>query len=101
MGWKYMRISNHERDTIVKSVKNIDKMAKIWLFGSRTDDTKKGGDIDIAILSNKIDRIQKYYIKYAIEEEIGLQKIDIVVSKDFAKPFFSYAISQGIRIDEQ
>ena len=96
-----MRINDHEISAIVKSVKNVDKMAKIWLFGSRADNTKKGGDIDIAILSDKINRIQKYYIKYAIEKEIGFQKIDIVVSKDFTKPFFSYAVSQGVRLDDQ
>jgi len=95
-----MRISDYEKDAIVKSVKNADETAKVWLFGSRTDDTKKGGDIDIAIFSDKIDMIQKYYIKYAIEEKIGLQKIDIVVSKSFEKPFFSYAVSQGVRLDE-
>jgi predicted nucleotidyltransferase len=96
-----MRISNYEKNAIVKSIKNADETAKIWLFGSRADDTKKGGDIDIAILSDKISRIQKYYIRYAIEEEIGLQKIDIIISKDFTKPFFSYAVSQGVRLDEQ
>jgi len=96
-----MRISNHERSAIVKSVKNVDESAKVWLFGSRVDNAKKGGDIDIAVLSDKINRIQKYHIKYAIEKEIGLQKIDIVVSKDLKKPFFSYAVSQGVRLDEQ
>jgi predicted nucleotidyltransferase len=96
-----MRISDYEKNAIVKSVKNVDETAKIWLFGSRTDDTQKGGDIDIAIFSDKINLIQKYLIKYGIEKEIGLQKIDIVVSKSFEKPFFSYAVSQGVRLDEQ
>ncbi|MCL2688388.1 MAG: nucleotidyltransferase domain-containing protein [Chitinispirillia bacterium] len=95
-----MRISNHERNAIVKSVKDADETAKVWLFGSRADNTKKGGDIDIAILSDKINRIQKFYIRYAIEEKIGLQKIDIVVSKDLTDPFFADAISQGVRLDE-
>jgi len=95
-----MRISNNEKNAIVKSVKTVDNTAKIWLFGSRVDNDKKGGDIDIAILSDKINRIQKYCIKYAIEEKIGLQKIDIVVSKDLAQPFFSYAVSKGVRLDE-
>jgi len=95
-----MRISDYEKNAIVKSVKSVDETAKVWLFGSRIDDTKKGGDIDLAIFSDKIDMIQKYYIKYAIEEDIGLQKIDIIVSKSFEKPFFSYAVSQGVRLDE-
>jgi predicted nucleotidyltransferase len=46
-----MRITEHEKDVIIEAVKNVDSDAKLWLFGSRTDDNKKGGDIDIAIFS--------------------------------------------------
>jgi predicted nucleotidyltransferase len=49
-----MRISDYEKDSIVNAVSEIDTKASIWLFGSRTDDTKKGGDIDIAVLSQKM-----------------------------------------------
>jgi len=50
-----MRITEYQKNVIVESVVNIDPNAKIWLFGSRTDDSKKGGDIDIGILSLKVD----------------------------------------------
>lgn len=39
------RIINILQDNIKKSFGDVD----IYLFGSRTDDTKKGGDIDLAI----------------------------------------------------
>lgn len=39
------RVVNILQDNIQKSFGNVD----IYLFGSRTDDNKKGGDIDLAI----------------------------------------------------
>jgi len=46
-----MRITVNEKHVIIDAVKNIDPDARLWLFGSRADDSKKGGDIDI--LSSK------------------------------------------------
>ncbi|MCL1947680.1 MAG: nucleotidyltransferase domain-containing protein [Chitinivibrionia bacterium] len=95
-----MRISVNEKNAIVKSVKKVDEAAKIWLFGSRADDTKKGGDIDIAVLSGVISRKNKYDIVYEIEKQIGEQKIDFIVCADYSKPFFKMATESGVRIDE-
>ena len=51
-----MRITENEKNVIIDAVKSADSAAQVWLFGSRTDDSKKGGDIDIAILSEKINK---------------------------------------------
>jgi hypothetical protein len=37
-----MRITEHEKNVIVEAAKSADPDAKVWFFGSRTDDTKKG-----------------------------------------------------------
>ena len=42
------RIINILQNNITKSFGNVN----IYLFGSRTDDNKKGGDIDLAIDTN-------------------------------------------------
>ena len=42
------RIIDILQDNITKSFGNVD----VYLFGSRTDDNKKGGDIDLAIDTN-------------------------------------------------
>lgn len=41
-----MRLSFFEVESIVKIFTEVFGEGKIYLFGSRTDDSKKGGDID-------------------------------------------------------
>jgi predicted nucleotidyltransferase len=94
-----MRITESERDAIIKAVHIADTGARIWLFGSRVDDTKKGGDIDIAILSEKIKLPERMKIRRTIADILGEQKIDIVVSSNGTEPFFRLAVEKGIQID--
>lgn len=49
-----MRITKNEQDAIKKVITYLDPAAKVYLFGSRVDDQKKGGDIDLLILSQVI-----------------------------------------------
>jgi predicted nucleotidyltransferase len=95
-----MRITNAEKDVLVTSVHQEDRNARVWLFGSRVDDSKKGGDIDIAILSTRIQVPGRMRIRRNIIDRIGERKIDIVVSADGTDPFFRLAVETGIRIDE-
>jgi predicted nucleotidyltransferase len=93
-----MRITEHEKTSIIEAVKKADPAAGVWLFGSRTDDARKGGDIDIAILSEKIsgDVMQKIQVRRSICDRIGEQKIDIVASGDGTEAFFRLAVAEGI-----
>jgi predicted nucleotidyltransferase len=95
-----MRITEHEKNTIIEAVKNVDPNAKAWLFGSRTDDSKKGGDIDIAILSEKINKdvMQKIKVRRFICDKIGEQKIDIVTTIEGKEAFFRMAVETGIQL---
>jgi predicted nucleotidyltransferase len=94
-----MRISGHERDILVDAVCKRDPSAKVWLFGSRADDAKKGGDIDIAVLSPIIGRIDRMGIRRDITDALGEQRIDIVVSADGGSPFFRVALDKGVRLN--
>ena len=81
---------------MIDAVKDADPDARVWLFGSRADDGKKGGDIDIGILSSKIDVMGEIEIKQKICDKIGEQKIDIVVSNDGRQAFFRHVVTKGI-----
>jgi predicted nucleotidyltransferase len=93
-----MRITESEKNVIVEAVKNTDPDARVWLFGSRTDDSKKGGDIDIAIFSEKINKdvMQEIAVRRFICSRIGEQKIDIVTTRDGKEAIFRLAMAEGI-----
>ena len=95
-----MRITETEKNVIIDAVRDIDPDARLWLFGSRTDDSKKGGDIDIAIFSEKVNKdvMQKIQIRRFICSRIGEQKIDIVASADGREAFFRLAVEEGIQL---
>jgi len=94
-----MRITEHQKNVIIDAVKNSDPNAKVWLFGSRADDSKKGGDIDIGILSSKVDVMEEIEIRQKIFDTIGEQKIDLVVSKNGEEAFFKFAVIKGILLN--
>ena len=72
--------------------------ATIYLFGSRADDAKKGGDIDLLILNDeKITLSQKIKFLGNFMLQFGEQRIDLVTytySKNV--PFKNITLSSSI-----
>ena len=95
-----MRITEHEKNAIVEAVRAVDPDAQVWLFGSRVDDSKKGGDIDIAIFSDKINKdvMQKIKVSQLIRDDIGEQRIDIVTTSNGKEAIFRLAVAEGIQL---
>jgi len=95
-----MRITEREKSVIIDAVKSVDPNARVWLFGSRANDSKKGGDIDIAIFSEIIDKdvMQKIQVRRFICDRIGEQKIDIVTTNSGKEPIFRLAVAEGIQL---
>jgi len=74
-----MRIKPEQIVTLKKSIQSRLPDASVYLFGSRTDDCKKGGDIDILVLSsNRLTLIQKSKIRSEYYKKFGEQKIDLI-----------------------
>ena len=48
--WFSVRLSEQERRVIRAAVtEHFGKDARVWLFGCRVDDTRRGGDIDLLV----------------------------------------------------
>ena len=58
--------------------------AAVFLFGSRVDDSKKGGDIDLFIRTANKDNLFEKKIRFLarLKRQIGEQKIDVVFNED-------------------
>jgi predicted nucleotidyltransferase len=75
--------------------------AKVYLFGSRVDDSKRGGDIDLYIETTCRDNIIKRKLRMLalLEKELGEQKIDIVVNNFNTEKFiYQIAKNEGIAL---
>ena len=84
-----MRLSEYERTSIREAVTNFIPDAKILLYGSRTDDAKRGGDIDILILTpGEVDMRTRLKIEAGIWKRIGEQKMDVIFEKPGALSLF-------------
>ena len=93
-----MRLDEKELEAITSSIKEIDPNAAVYLFGSRTDPQKRGGDIDILIISQHITPSDKPVLLRKIFEKIEEQKIDLVIKQDTSDPFVEYILKTAIQL---
>ena len=91
-----MRLSEFEIASIRQTVLSLDPDAGIYLFGSRADDNKRGGDIDLLIISGALSPAAAGKIRWRLWELIGEQKIDIVIARDGSEPFVRIALKEGV-----
>ena len=95
-----MRLSENYIKVIKKSFIEVFNKGEIYLFGSRVDDSKKGGDIDLyLIVEDKIDMFKKK-IKFLakIKRELGEQKIDVIFNIDENRLIEQEAKQWGIKL---
>ncbi len=93
-----MRLSATLQQCILQATRqNFGEDAKVWLFGSRVDDTRRGGDVDLYVeTTHRNNLMAELQCKIAIEESLDLH-VDLVVSdpgKD--KPIYKIAKKQGV-----
>jgi predicted nucleotidyltransferase len=82
-----MRLNCREIEAIKETAREIfGDNATISLFGSRTDNNKKGGDIDLFIQCDlQISGAELYQLKIKflvqLKKIIGDQKIDVLINR--------------------
>jgi predicted nucleotidyltransferase len=91
-----MRITEAEQQTIRQAITEVDPEADIYLFGSKADDNARGGDIDLLVISQKINLMDKLAVLAKLHRNLGEQKIDLAVFSDFSKPFARIAKQSGV-----
>lgn len=96
-----MRLTNFEIEAIETSFKEVFGSGKIYLFGSRVDDSKKGGDIDLYIVSEKKENLTTLKIDFlvSLKQKIGVQKIDVLISRDKSRTIEQEAINNGVELN--
>jgi len=76
-----MRLSDRMQKLIVDGIRKSFGETEIYLFGSRTDESKRGGDIDIALVSdlnkNEFRKKKIQFKKYLFQKGYDL-KIDLL-----------------------
>ena len=93
-----MRLSNKELETIKNHIRNTFGDVAVYLFGSRIDDSKKGGDIDLYIIPSLNENLfQKKRKLKVILEDLLFKPVDIVLSRDQERLIEKEAL-KGVRI---
>lgn len=93
-----MRLKKEEILAIKDIVNKLDAGCRIILYGSRADDSKKGGDIDLLLFSKKLKFNDKIEILARLNEKLGEQKIDIIITGNNLNPFVKNAENSGVEL---
>lgn len=99
-----MRLTQTQRAIIISGVREfIGSSVDVQVFGSRLDDTKRGGDVDLLLISpTAISLLVCAELKMALEQRLQLP-IDIVtyLSTGEPSPFQAIALAEARPIDSE
>ena len=94
-----MRLTQTQIKIITEKAKqHYGKEVHVYLFGSRTDDRKKGGDIDILIVADARGESFQKKLEFLIDlkKKLGDRKIDVVYGHQAkANPVFYETINKS------
>ncbi len=99
-----MRLTEHAISVIRHLVRqHFGHKANVYLFGSRVDDAKRGGDIDLYVdiaetLDDKAGAVLKF--NATLQATLGEQRIDVIVRDGATRslPIHEQAKRTGVRL---
>ncbi|WP_440616750.1 nucleotidyltransferase domain-containing protein [Cysteiniphilum sp. 6C5] len=98
-----MRLTEYEIKAIKSSFLEVFGTGSVYLFGSRVDDNKRGGDIDLYIVPNEAlsrDQLLEKKINFlvSVKSLIGEQKIDVIIATDESRLIEQEALTKGVKL---
>ena len=91
-----MRITPAQVHLISHSIqRHLGRSARIWLFGSRLDDRKHGGDLDLYVEADQQPILEAVRCKFELEAQLDLPVDLIVRGRDDASPIALIAKHEG------
>ena len=95
-----MRLTEDEISAIKETFFEVFGDGVVILFGSRVDDMRRGGDIDLYLdpvaTDNIYDKKNAFLVK--LQGKIGLQKIDVVFHINSDRQIEREAIKKGVKL---
>ncbi|WP_299362019.1 nucleotidyltransferase domain-containing protein [uncultured Parabacteroides sp.] len=95
-----MRLNKKDIQSIIQVAKEIyGESVEVYLFGSRTDNEKRGGDIDLLIrtTSEKKGVLARIRMVARLKQLLGEQKIDVIGDHEESL-VAKVALTTGIRL---
>ncbi len=95
-----MRLSSQEIEWIRQQVRQADAAAEVYLFGSRADPARRGGDIDLLVISDRLGFREVLRLRREILDRLGWQQLDLVVRRrdQMDEPLAALARAQGVKL---
>jgi len=96
-----VRLTPYELEAIKTTAKEVfGEGVKLWLFGSRVDPTKRGGDIDLYIETQEdynVKKLLKFLARLNIR--IGERKIDVILEREGCTKEIALEVkTKGVRL---
>jgi predicted nucleotidyltransferase len=92
-----MRLRADEAKTIREEIQQGDPAVEIYLYGSRTNDSARGGDIDLLVISDTLGFRDALRLRRRILDRIGWQQLDLLVVRrnQLNQPMAALALETG------
>lgn len=92
-----MRISTEQVEVLKQTLNLLSSSAKLYLFGSRVDDSKKGGDIDLLVVDNNLTKKDIRLLRIEFFKHFGEQKLDVILDNGRNQsPFIKLILQKAI-----
>lgn len=97
-----MRLTQEQVEGIRKAAETaFGAGTVVTLFGSRVDDSKRGGDIDLLVRPTEQDQPLRRKLRFLalLEEALGERKIDVVIEQpQDGRPIVRVARETGVSL---